>query len=156
MEKPAGAAVRYGKEEGVMRTAVIGLSFAAVAWVALAVCPFKIMLFGRLLTFDFGARRQCSALAAALALAAGAYVWRASLLPVLTLVTGIFLLAEFLFQSREDEKTGRPADRRRSSPPDKSGEAAPARPQKAPNIFHLTLQLLLLADFLMQCLLLKG
>lgn len=156
MEKPAGGAQWYGKEEGIMRTAVIGLSFAAVAWVALAVCPFKIMLFGRLLTFNFGARRQCSALALALALAAGAYVWRAGLLPVLTLVTGIFLLSELLFQCREDEKTGHKQGEGKLPGANKGGQAAPARPQRSPNIFHLTLQLLLLADFVVQCFLLTG
>lgn len=137
-----------------MRTAVLLISGAIVVWVALALCPFKIVVLGHQITFDYGVRRQCGGLTLALALAAIGYGWSPRLLALLLLVTGIFLLAELVFQSREEE--GRSPSKDEKKPPvNEGGEAASPRPAWSPNLFHLTLQVLLLADFVLQCLLLR-
>lgn len=138
-----------------MKIAVLLISGAVVLWVLLAVSPVKIVLFGRLVTFNYGVRKQCGGLTAALALAAVWYGWKNSALPVLLLVTGIFLAVEFIFQCHEDEDRQRPSDKRQPPLPEE-GEAAPAHSQRSPNLFHLTLQMLLLADFVLQCCLLGG
>ncbi len=135
-----------------MRIAVLLVSGAVVLWVLLAVCPVKIVLFGRLITFDYGVRKQCGGFTAALALAAVWYGWKSGALVVLLAVTGAFLAVELLFQCGEDESR-RPPDKQKP-PLLEEGQAAPARSQRSPNLFHLTLQVLLLADFVLQCILL--
>ena len=137
-----------------MKTAILLISGAIVLWVLLAVSPVKIVLFGKRITFDYGVRKQCGTLTAALALAAVWYGWKSAALPALLLVTGVFLAVEFLFQCHEDENR-RPPDKRQMPLPEE-GEAAPVRSQRSPNLFHLTLQVLLLADFVLQCFWLGG
>ena len=137
-----------------MRAAILLISGAIVVWVLLAFCPIKIVLFGCRITFDYGVRRQCGGLTLALALAAIGYGWTPRLLPFLLLVTGLFLLAELLFQCHEEERYGSSSDRSKPSA-EKGGEAASSRGCWSPNLFHLTLQILLIADFILQCLLLS-
>ncbi|GEM_PF-5336170 len=135
-----------------MKIAVLLVSGAAVLWVLLALFPVPLTLFGRRITFDYGIRRQCGALAIALALTAAAYAWKARLLPLLMIATAAFFLAELLYQCGED--AGRGTSRKPPQPD--GGEAVTPRRRSAMNRFHLVLQLLLIMDFVLQCLLLRA
>lgn len=135
-----------------MRMAVLLVSGLIVLWVLLALCPVPVRLFGRKLTFDYGVRRQCGGLTVALALTAAAYAWKARLLPLLMIATAAFLLTELLYQCGED--AGRSASRKPPKPD--GGEAVTPRRRSAMNRFHLVLQLLLVTDFVLQCLLMRA